>query len=650
MLGSLVLLVPVAIAAATVDSRGLVGHWKFDEGEGTTVRDSAGAHHGTLHGSRWTQGVAGGALRFDVSGAYAEVPAAADFDITGELTITAWLKTENFDTPILNKLQYYAPGNYDFRIERSGAISLSHQERDSRRSSRYLSSTTLSAGRWSHVAVTLRVGGEVRFYVDGVPAGLAKQAGALALVASEPLRIGAKPDPYSSFRGVLDEVRVYRRVLSAEEVKALADEFRPEQAPSVEPAAVALRPTLVSPEAAERVDTKAEWPQWLGPARDGRSTETGLPRRWPDGGPPLAWFVEGLGEGYSTVSIAGGRIYTTGMIGQQEIIFAMDLRGQPIWQRAYGKAWEGRYSETRTTPTVDDGRVHVTSGMGRVVCLDAASGAEIWGVDAAKEFDTNFDYWGIAESPLIIGDTVICTPCGKRATFAALNKKTGALVWASRSLDEETGYSSPICIPVEGRRVIVSMLKKSIVGVDAANGEILWRLMYADYQTRPHGINPNSPVYHNGSFYTSSGYECGGALHAISKAGDAVTRRWAETTLDCHHGGVVLVDGHLYGSNFKGHYAGNWVCLDWATGEVRYETKWLGKGSIAYADGMLYCYEEKEGTIGLVRPTPERFEVTSSFKVPKGTGPHWAHPVICGGRLYVRHGDALMAYDLRGAR
>ena len=248
----------------------------------------------------------------------------------------------------------------------------------------------------------------------------------------------------------------------------------------------------------------------------------------------------------------------------------------------------------------------------------------------------------------MVGDLVICTPCGTEATFVAFDKKTGRTAWTSRSLGEESGYCSPIGIAVKGRRLFVTMLNKSIAGVDADTGEILWRLMYAEYQRSPHGINPNSPVYADGSFYTSSGYECGGARHQLSDDGTSVTRVWTDRVLDSHHGGAVLVDGYLYGSNFRGHYDGNWVCLDWATGKVMYETKWLNKGAIIQVDGLLYCYEEKGGTVGLVKPSPERFEVIGSFKVPTGTGPHWAHPVICGGRLYLRHGTALMVYDVKG--
>jgi outer membrane protein assembly factor BamB len=640
-----------AEADAPPRTNALVGYWKFDEAQGTIVRDSAGTNHGTIHGAKWTTGVSGGALLFEVSRAHVEIPADTNLDLTQELTICAWLKSENFDTPIVNKLEYWAPGNYDFRTERSGALSLSYETGSGRPWSHYESTAQLTASQWHHVAVTLKTGGEVCFYIDGNAAGSSRQTGPFGLVNKHPLRIATKPDPYSSFHGVIDDVRIYRWELSAGEVKELAAEFHPPTASAPVAAEIeivpATRTTIVSSEAANNVNPLAEWPQWLGPNRDGKSKETGLLKRWPDQGPTLVWFVEGLGEGYSTVSISAGRIFTTGMIDQQEIVFALDLAGHPLWHKVYGPAWKGRYPEARTTPTVVEGRVYVTSGMGKIVCLDALTGEELWAVDAAKAFGTKYDFWGIAESPLIVSNLVICTPSGTNATMVALDKKTGRTVWASKSLGEESNYCSPIFIPLKGRRLIVTMLKQSIIGVDADTGQILWRVMYADYQASPHGINPNSPVFYDGSIYTTSGYECGGALHRLSENGDSITRKWVDKVLDCHHGGVVFVDGYLYGSNFKGHYAGNWICLDWATGKAMYEQKWICKGSITYADGLLYCYEEKEGTIGLIMPSPARFEVISSFKVPKGTGPHWAFPVICGGRLYIRHGDTLMTYDIK---
>jgi len=250
----------------------LVAHWTFDEGQGLAAQDRAGIHHGTLRGAKWTNGVSNSALLFDVSGAYMEIAADAALDMTDELTITAWLKSENFDTPIVNKLTYYAPGNYDFRTERSGGLSLSHENGPGQRMSQHESTGRLTAGRWHHVAVSLKVGGDVRFYIDGLVAGTVRQTGKFGLVNQEPLRIGAKPDPYSSFHGVVDEVRIYRRVLGTGEVNALVSAFRPAtlsastETPKV--AAPTIRTTVVHAASERAIDRGAEWPQWQGPNRN----------------------------------------------------------------------------------------------------------------------------------------------------------------------------------------------------------------------------------------------------------------------------------------------------------------------------------------------------------------------------------------------
>lgn len=398
----------------------------------------------------------------------------------------------------------------------------------------------------------------------------------------------------------------------------------------------------------QTVASGSNWAQWRGPNRDGKSTEKGLLKKWPKQGPKLLWSVEGLGAGFSTVSIADGLIYTTGTKDGEGILFAYDLQGNPKWQESYGPEWTKSHPSARSTPTVDQGHVYVISGKGAVACFDAKTGEKQWVVDAFNNFKGKYAMWGFAESPLIVEDLVICTPGGETATMVALDKKTGETVWASKSIGETSSYCSPILIKRGNRNLITTMTQGSIVGVDAADGEILWQYDCKLYQGRARAVNPNTPIYHDGYIYVTSGYDMGGAKLKLSEDGSSVvSQEWQDSTLDSHHGGVVLVDGYIYGTNWRGNPSGNWVCLDWETGKVMYETEWIGKGSIAYADGMLYCYEEKQGTVGLVKATPEKFDIISSFKVPKGTGNHWAHPVICDGRLYIRHGDALMVYDIR---
>jgi len=394
----------------------------------------------------------------------------------------------------------------------------------------------------------------------------------------------------------------------------------------------------------QTTSARSNWAQWHGPNRDATSTEKRLLKQWPPSGPRLLWSANGLGTGFSTVSIADGLIYTTGMIDGKGILFAFDLQGNRKWHKPYGPEWTKDRPGARGTPTVDQDHVYLISGMGVVACFDAKTGEKKWIVDAFNKFKGKYGPWGIAESPLIVEDLVICTPGGEAATMVALDKKTGRTVWASKSIGERSSYCSPILVKRGNRNLIVTMTDHSIIGVDVEDGNILWQYDCKLYQGKPKAINPNTPIYHDRYIYVSSGYGKGGAKLKLSEDGsEVVAQEWANLTLDCQHGGVVLVDGYIYGSNMKG----NWVCLNWDSGEVTYETKGIGKGSVTYADGMLYCYGETEGRVALVKPSPQEFTIASSFKITRGTGQHWAHPVICNGRLYIRHGNALMAYDIR---
>jgi len=412
-----------------------------------------------------------------------------------------------------------------------------------------------------------------------------------------------------------------------------------------------------------------DWPQFRGPNRDGKSAETGLLKKWPQGGPELLWSVEGLGIGFSSVAVANGLIYTTGMLNGEGFLFAYDLAGNLKWKVSYGPEWRRSHKGTRTTPTVDpvrnsamgdmmqkgkisngvdDGRVYVFSGTGIMSCFDAKTSKKIWQVDTLKKFEAKNIIWGMSGSPLIDGRKIYCTPGGKNGTVVALDKMTGETIWATTGLTESAAYSSPILFERGANRLLVTMIQKSVICVDADNGKLVWQVPYrASFDT---GIV--TPVYKDGCIFVTSvverGITTGGLMLQISEDGTRAAKKWNEPVLDCHHGGVVLVDGYLYGSNFNGIPRGDWVCLDWDTGKVIYEAKWNGnKGSIIYADGMLYCYDENTGDVALVKPSPKGFEIVSSFRITLGSGKHWAHPAISDGRLYIRHGDTLMAYDIK---
>ncbi|MBS3733407.1 MAG: PQQ-binding-like beta-propeller repeat protein [Phycisphaerae bacterium] len=389
-----------------------------------------------------------------------------------------------------------------------------------------------------------------------------------------------------------------------------------------------------------------DWPQWKGPNRDNRSIETGLLDTWPDGGPEKLWTSPAnLGKGYSTVAVADGMIYTTGIVGRDEYLFALDTKGALQWKKTYGPGWTRSHGGARTTPTVDGTWVYVISGHAVVARYNAKTGRRDWSVDAMKRFDGRNVAWGIAESPLIVDDKVICTPGGPRATMAALDTSNGKTRWVTRELSDKSAYCSPRLIEHRGKQIIVTATHRHIVGVDAETGDLLWKHGYRG-QCSAH---PNTPLYSDGSVYFTSGYNAGGVMLKLAPRGDAVEPAWTDKTLDTHHGSVVRVGEHIYGSSWHGNGNGNWVCLDWDTGEPAYDTHWHNKGSITYADGKLYCYEERSGNLALVEATPKGFNVISSFRITEGDGKHWAHPVIANGRLYIRHGKALMCFDVRGA-
>ncbi len=393
----------------------------------------------------------------------------------------------------------------------------------------------------------------------------------------------------------------------------------------------------------------ADWPQFRGINRDGKSPETGLMKKWLQGGPELLWAVDSLGDGWSSAAIAKGLVYITGKIDKEGHIFCFDLDGKLKWKVSYGPEWVKSYPGSRTTPTVDDGRLYVFSGMGVASCHNAATGRLLWERDVFSEFDGVYPRWGMSECLLVDKGKVFCAPGGISASVVALDKLTGEIIWACEDVNEPSTYSNPIAFDHAGVRMVVYMLRDSVVGINSRTGELLWRHCYDEYHIdRNRWVNANPPLYHEGCVYTTSGYDNGGAMVQLTDDPHKIRRKWVDKVLDVHHGGTVLVDGYIYGSNYKSYTKGDWACLQWDTGKVMYDDKWQGnKGSLIYADGMLYCYDENTGHVALVPADPEEFEPASSFEIArKGKGRYWAHPSISDGRLYIRHGEYLMCYGI----
>lgn len=386
----------------------------------------------------------------------------------------------------------------------------------------------------------------------------------------------------------------------------------------------------------------ADWPQWRGLNRDGHSPETGLLKEWPAEGLKPLWVAGGLGRGYSSVAVANGRIYTTGMAPDSDegFLFAFDLNGTRLWKKSYGPDWNDMYPGSRACPTVEGDRAYILSGVGRLFCFDAVSGEIRWTRNLANEFGGITPRCGFVEGLCIEGDLVVCTPGGKDAAFVGLNKRTGETVWASRGFTDMSAYCSPIRVERGGTRQLVTVTARHVVGFDPRTGEIFWSRPFDTEAEDPN--HSNTPVYHDGVIYIMSGHRNGGQAYKLSEDGRSAEEAWADEVLNPLHSGAVAVGGYVYGANPRGH----WVCLEIRTGKLMYDAKDIGPGSVIHADGMLYCYGEK-GALALVPATPTGFEPVSRFRIAWGDDRHWAHPAISDGRLYIRRGDALMAFDVK---
>ncbi|RLD61015.1 MAG: hypothetical protein DRI95_14705, partial [Bacteroidetes bacterium] len=376
--------------------------------------------------------------------------------------------------------------------------------------------------------------------------------------------------------------------------------------------------------------------QWRGENRDGIYNETGLLKKWPTSGPKLLWHYDKLGDGHASASVTKNRIYTSGTSGENGFVIAFDYQGKTLWKTIYAQEWLESYEGVRTTPLIHKDKLYIMSGYGNVVCMNAQSGEIIWKVDLFKDYDGRNIVWGVTENLLIDGEKLICTPGGITANVIALNKNTGKLIWKSRGNGEKSAYCSPALINHGNKKIIVTQTEKHILGIDAANGKLLWK----HPQTNRYSVHANTPLYSNGYLYCVSGYGKGGVQLKISDDGNSVKEMWRNSSLDTRMGGVILIGNQLFGS---GDYSRKWVCLDWKTGKELFTSKILKNGNLIYADGMLYCYDQA-GYVALVEPKNASYNLISKFKVPYGYKQHWAHLVIHNKKLYVRHGTSLMVY------
>jgi len=378
--------------------------------------------------------------------------------------------------------------------------------------------------------------------------------------------------------------------------------------------------------------------QWRGENRDGIYNETGLLKSWPAEGPKLLWHFDNLGDGHASAAVTENAIYTSGMIGDKGFVYALDLTGKLLWKTEYGTEWNENWNGTRSTPLVDDNNIYIISSFGKLVCLNSTDGKISWTVDVLNDYDGRNIQWGITENLLIDGDKLFCIPGGVDANVLALDKYTGKLIWKSKGNGEKSAYGSPTLIQIGNKKLLVAQTASSIIGIDSDNGKLLWK----HDQPNQWSVHPNTPVYINGILYCLSGYGKGGVMLKLSNDGTSVTEVWRDPLLDSRMGGVVLVNGRIYGAGDK---IKKLFCIDWITGKEVYSANLMAPGNVIFADGLLYVYGEN-GSVGLIEPQADQFKLLSSFKVPFGANQHWAHLVIAHKKLYVRHGTSLMVYDI----
>jgi outer membrane protein assembly factor BamB len=391
-------------------------------------------------------------------------------------------------------------------------------------------------------------------------------------------------------------------------------------------------------------DASGDWNQFRGPNRDNKSTETGLLKSWSSSGPRLVWTARGLGEAYSSVSIADSKVVTTGNINGEEHVIAVDLQtGNRLWATRIGN---GRRDNTgngpRGTPSIVDGKVYALGANGQLACLDVENGRESWSKNVLQEYGGNNITWGISESPLVDGNKVIVTPGGNRGTMVALDKESGRQIWASRvPSSPKAAYSSVLPITVGGVRQYVTYTHAGVIGVRASDGNPMWGQRESANGT----ANCSSPIFFDNQIFTASGYGTGGALFRLQSRNNQTTSRVVYTTKDMvnHHGGMVEKDGFLYGSN-----EGVFACIDLRTGEPAWRSREVSKGSITYADGLLYC-RSQDGPVVLVEANSKSYVEKGRFNQPQRSNRQsWAHPVVADGKLFLRDQDILLAFDLKG--
>lgn len=390
--------------------------------------------------------------------------------------------------------------------------------------------------------------------------------------------------------------------------------------------------------------------QWRGPDRNGVFPDTGLLEVWPKEGPEKLFVTEGLGRSYSSAVATEEFIFTTGLIDSLDMVSCLDHTGRIRWQEPVGPAWDQSLPDSRCTPLVDGDRVYVLTGKDYLVCFNTSDGNRIWEVDIHETYQSVWDMFGVSESLLMVDDMIIVTPGGEETAMVALDKLTGEMIWKSEPLSTERSNGSPVLFENDtlGIRQIIAMNRTHVFGVDPDNGEMMWTHHY--HHLSPNGDNvtilANSPLCYEDEIFISDGWDVPSVMLQLAADKRSVTVKYENTTLDNQNHGLVRIGDFVYGSNFLDRNFGKWVCMRWENGEIMWVEDWENKGPLIAADGMLYMIDEKKGNVALARASDDGLEISGSFKIEDGRGPYWARPAIYFGKLLVRHGDVLIAYNI----
>jgi outer membrane protein assembly factor BamB len=384
---------------------------------------------------------------------------------------------------------------------------------------------------------------------------------------------------------------------------------------------------------------EAGWPQWRGKRRDGISDGKGLLKAWPEGGPKPLWKSEGLGRGWSSPVIVGDRIFITGDVGEELVVRALDLDGREVWKRANGKSWKGSYPGARASVAYSEGRIYLLNAHGRLACLEAADGREVWAADVVERFAAKVHTWAYSEGLVVDGPRVLVTAGGAKALVAALDKKSGETAWATEAVaGDSPSYVSPLLVRHEGRRLLIGASVLNGFGVDVDAGKLLWTIP----MKTPYGVTASTPAYAGGRVHYAAAFITAASWNLVD-GGAKVEKAW-DTPFDTCSGSFIHADGVLYGGGHK--RVKGWAAVDWATGARKAELPGLATGAAIWADGRLYALAE-DGRMALLTPASEGLTIAGEFRLtPDRVNDAWAHPVLLDGRLYLRYHGELRCYEV----